>query len=79
MSGAAVLGYQRGKADCEAAHAQDLLDQIEAGRILENARIEAARQRDALARQLEEAAYADPVVVHQCLGTNRVRRLNAIR
>lgn len=74
-----VQGYRMGRTACEADHKQELLDQIEAGEKLEQARRQAAKERDALARELEGAAYADPVTSEQCLGSSRVRRLNSIR
>lgn len=72
-------GYRMGYAASENAQRQKLLDQIEAGRKLEDARRVIAQERDRLARELEGAAYADPVVVERCLGAGRVQRLNAIR
>lgn len=72
-------GYRMGHAACEDARRAELLAQIEAGQKLDAARRKAAQERDQLARELEGAAYADPVIVEQCLGPDRVRRLNAIR
>ncbi|UWQ29923.1 hypothetical protein [Leisingera sp. M523] len=72
-------GYQRGAADCAAAHRAEQLARIEAGRMLEDARRQIAHERDQLSRKLEEQAYAEPVAVERCLGPDRVRRLNAIR
>lgn len=48
----------------------------EAGRI-ELQRLALERERDALTRKLEDEANADPVLVPQCLGPSRLRRLNA--
>ncbi|SEJ91903.1 hypothetical protein SAMN05444007_108262 [Cribrihabitans marinus] len=79
LGGVAWLAYRQGRAAAEARHAQELLDRIEAGRKLEAERFRIARERDALLRRMEEDAYADPVVVRQCLGPGRVRRLNALR
>lgn len=73
------FGYRMGQRACTAAHDAARLAQIEAGRKLDEARRQAARERDLLARQLEEQAYADPVLVERCLGPDRVRRLNAYR
>lgn len=75
----AVGAYKRGVADCEAAHNAELLAQIEAGEKAEKERLEIARERDELARQLEEEAYAEPVTIAQCLGPSRLRRLNDLR
>lgn len=72
-------GYEWGYGAADAKHKAELLAQIEAGRMLEDARRMAAQKRDDLSRKLEEAAHADPVVVERCLGPKRVRRLNAIR
>lgn len=73
------VGYAAGKRACEASHAAAEAAQAEAAAKLDAARIEIQRQRDALARQLQEAAYADPVSVPECLGAGRVRRLNSLR
>lgn len=64
---------------CEARHAAQLLAQVEAGLKLDAARRAIEAQRDDLARQLEEQAYADPIIVPRCLGPDRVRRLNSLR
>lgn len=72
-------GYRMGYSASENVQRQKLLDQIEAGQKLEDARRVIAQERDRLARELEGAAYADPVVVKRCLGAGRVQRLNAIR
>lgn len=72
-------GYRLGYDDAEDAHRVELLDQIEAGKKLEAARVAEAKKRETLARQLEEQAHADPIVVERCLGPDRVQRLNAIR
>ena len=74
-----VWMYRTGYAAAEGAAQARLLAQIEAGQDLEEQRRKIAVERDTLARKLEEAAYADPVVVDRCLGPDRVRRLNAIR
>lgn len=64
---------ERGQCDAE------LLAQIEIGQKLDAARRTMERKRDDLARKLTEEAYEDPVAVVQCLGPDRVRRLNALR
>ena len=79
IGGALLFGYKRGVADCRAEFQARELAHIEAGRKLDQARRAAERARDALSRQLEEEAHADPVSVPQCLGAGRVRRLNALR
>jgi len=79
IGGALLFGYKRGAADCLAEFQARELAHIEAGRKLDEARRAAERARDALFRQLEEEAHADPVSVPQCLGAGRVRRLNALR
>lgn len=77
--GVVALGaYNRGKSDCEAAFNAARLDQIEAGEKLDDERRKIAIERDKLARELEEQAYAEPVVVQRCLSPSRVRRLNAL-
>lgn len=76
---AAFVGYQRGYAAAEADFNAERLAQIEAGQMLEQARLTAIRERDKLSQTLEEQAHADPVVVEQCLGPDRVRRLNKLR
>ncbi|WP_197919305.1 hypothetical protein [Thiosulfatihalobacter marinus] len=72
-------GYRMGYSAAEDDKRAELLAQIEAGQKLDDARRKIAQERDQLARELEERAYADPVVCERCLGPGRVRRLNAIR
>ncbi|MBL4898115.1 MAG: hypothetical protein JKX76_00575 [Colwellia sp.] len=72
-------GYRWGYDASETKHQSELLGRIEAGQMLEQARRTIALERDDLARQLEEEAYADPVVVQRGLSPVRVRRLNALR
>lgn len=72
-------GYQMGFAAAEAAQNARLLAQIEASEKLDADRREIARERDQLARKLEDEAHADPVVVDRCLSPDRVRRLNSLR
>lgn len=79
VTGSFAFGYRRGAADYRAAHQQEELRQIEAGRKLDAARIAVEQARYTLSRQLEEKAYADPVSVPQCLGPKRVLRLNNLR
>ena len=76
---AATVGYVRGSADCEAAHAKADLARIEAGQKLERQRVKLQQQRDQLSRKLEEIAHAEPAAVPRCLGPSRVRRLNELR
>lgn len=77
-AGSAWQGYRIGHRAAEAAHGAEILKQIEEARQLEAERIQIARERDELARRLEDEANADPVVVNQCIGPGRVRRLNAL-
>lgn len=72
-------GYRMGHAVAEARYNSRLLAEIEAGQKLDEARRVLARQRDDLARQLEEEAHADPVIVERCMSPDRVRRLNTLR
>lgn len=72
-------GYQMGYSASEDDHNAEKLALIEAGQKLEASRIRVARQREMEARELEEQANADPVVVEQCFGPDRVRRLNTLR
>lgn len=72
-------GNKYGHTRCTLSHQAELLESIEAGQEAERKRIEVARERDELVRQLEVAANEDPVIVNQCLGSSRVRRLNDIR
>lgn len=72
-------GYSTGDKAATARHNAAIIAQMEAGEKLEAERREIARERDDLARQLEEAAYAEPVIVDRCLGPSRLRRLNSIR
>lgn len=70
-----TAGRDEFKAELAAAQAaaRAALDVAEAQRLALQA------ERDRLARELEDAALADPVLVPQCLGPDRVRRLNALR
>lgn len=70
--------YQLGKRACEASRAAQIEAEREAGKILDEARLKVARERDDLARKLEEAAYAEPVIVDRCLSPGRVYRLNQL-
>ncbi|WP_417816619.1 hypothetical protein [Tritonibacter scottomollicae] len=79
VAGAGSLGYLRGGADCRSEYQARELEQVRKSNELDEARREAERERDALSRQLEEEAHADPVAVPQCLGAGRVLRLNGLR
>jgi len=74
-----LQGYRMGYGAAEAARQAEDLARIEAGRILEADRRRIAQERDQLADQLKEQAYADPIIVKRCLSPGRVQRLNAIR
>lgn len=78
-TGAYWYGYLSGHDACAAAQQKRLLESIREGERLEEARREIAQERDDLARELEVAANADPVVISQCLGPSRVQRLNSLR
>lgn len=79
IAGAAFwFGDRNGHARCTAQHQAETLERIKVGQKLEAARIQVARERDVLARQLEEQANEDPVIVSQCLSPSRVRRLNGL-
>ncbi|MFY0619126.1 hypothetical protein [Shimia sp.] len=77
--GAFFYGKSEGRAACESEHARAVIAQREAGDKLMHDRQIVERKVHALSRQLEEQAYADPVVVERCLSPRRVQRLNAIR
>jgi len=70
--------YRAGQSACEAAHNAAMIEALAEGDRLNTARIALKSERDRLARQLEMEANEDPIVVTQCLGPSRVRRLNAI-
>ncbi|WP_320176613.1 hypothetical protein [Roseovarius pacificus] len=72
-------GYWRGWEACAAAHNAEIIESQEEAKKLDAERREVMRERDDLARQLEEGAYADPVTVDRCLSPDRVRRLNSLR
>lgn len=77
--GAFWQGSRYGRDQCTLEYQAELLKRQAEGERLEADRREAMHERDALVRQLEDAANAEPVVVNECLGASRVRRLNAIR
>lgn len=79
LAGTGYQGYRMGKSDCEAAHNAAMLEALEEGEKLKNERRELETQIDTLARELEREANEDPIVVTQCLGPSRVRRLQSIR
>lgn len=74
--------YAKGRVDGKAALQARYEAAQEAAREatakLEAARLIAQAERDRLARELEDAANADPVLVPQCLSPDRVRRLQGI-
>lgn len=76
-------GASVGKARCQLAHAgtqaaamKAAFDAAEIASRKEAARLEAEAAREALARELEDAANADPARSPDCLPADRVRRLN---
>ena len=73
------VGYSAGKAGMveDLRKQQDaILRAAEAASRKEAERLAVERERDALAMELENAAYADPSS-GQCLSVGRVQRLNA--
>jgi hypothetical protein len=77
LTGAAYLwGRQDGRALCEGAHAAALAQAQAATIRIEAERLAIQAERDALARDLEDQAHADPVRNPDCLSADRVRRLN---
>ena len=86
IAGAAVVAliafgwkcYRWGYEAADTAHKEALAAEIQAGLRLDAERRAAAAERDELARQLEEAGNADPIIVDRCLSPNRVRRLNGL-
>jgi len=75
---AGAQGYKLGHDAADNKHQDTLLAEIEAAQILDAERRRVARERDDLAKQLEEQAYAEPISVKHCISPSRVRRLNAI-
>ncbi|WP_412550523.1 hypothetical protein [Shimia sp. MIT910701] len=73
------VGYSLAVTKVEAAHNQDLLDQIAKGQEADQKRRAAEQERARMAEVLGAAAYAEPVVVERCLSPSRVQRLNALR
>jgi hypothetical protein len=70
-----VDGKQALQSRIEAAQeaAREAMRKAEKQRLIDQA------ERDRLARELEDMANADPVLVPQCLSPDRLRRLNEIR
>ena len=64
-------GYDAAVADQQASQ----IDAIAAQASAERARQELQAERDAIARQLEDQAYAEPIANPVCLPSSRVRRL----
>lgn len=71
-------GYRMGFSSSEAKHNAALIEEIKRSQELQQELADSLRARDDLARDLEAQANEDPVVVTQCLGPSRVRRLNNI-
>jgi hypothetical protein len=67
-----------GFAASEAEHNDALVEEIRKSQELQQELADSLKARDILARDLEAQANEDPVVVTQCLGPSRVRRLNNI-
>jgi hypothetical protein len=72
-------GYRLGYDACELDRAQQLEQEREAARKLDQARMALLIERNALLDELEVLANEDPVAVEQCFGPDRVRRLNLNR
>lgn len=82
--GAAGAGYVKGRADNEAKHTavlaeerQAALTASEAGRKKEADRLAEVAANQALTQALEDQAYADPVVVADCMPAGSRLRLEA--
>ena len=71
--------YYKGHRDNQAKHNRQILAAMEEHREAEIERQKLAKERDKLKEQLEVLANEDPVVVNECLGPNRVFRLNQLR
>ena len=74
--GSGGVGYFKGRADNEAKHVAAQLLQVKADAEAARALAMAEQKARLLARELEDAANADPVVVPECFPVGRVRRLN---
>lgn len=66
------MGYTRANNACKAA----ILVEIEKGKEADNERLALEEETRRLERELAAAGDVEPVVVQQCLGPSRVRRLN---
>lgn len=78
LAGSMWWAYGKGYDIATAKHERAIAAQVAAGEALNEERRRVAAERDDLARQLEETANADPVVVERCLGPSRVFRLNSL-
>ena len=76
---ALFVGFVCGKGYEKGQNAQAALAAAEASRKLDLARQVLQTERDNLARENEDLAREDPPSTLNCLGPNRVRRLNALR
>jgi len=79
VAGAGFFGYQRGGADCRSEYQARELEEIRKSNELDEARRKAERERDELARNLEEEINASPVVINRCIGPDRGVQLNRLR
>lgn len=82
--GTGIGGYFKGRADNEAIHVAALSDQREAAltasddaRKKEAERLAAVAANQVLMQALEDQAYADPVVVADCMPASSRMRLEA--
>lgn len=79
LGGAWYHGYQTGVKHATARHNEQILKAYEEGERLKTERRDLEAQINDLSFQLELEANEDPIVVTQCLGPSRVRRLQSIR
>lgn len=70
-------GYRTGRAGCEAAHVAAEAKALREAAEASQARAAAENRARLLARELEDAAYAEPPVAAACLPRARVLRLDA--
>lgn len=82
--GAAGVGYVKGRADNEAKHVaklaesqQEALTASDDARKKEAERLAGVAASQALAQALEDQAYADPIVVADCMPASSRLRLEA--
>jgi hypothetical protein len=74
-----AIGHATGVASVEVKVFEQKEAEREAMRLLEKQRLTLADERLRLSQLLEDAAYATPATVDQCLPVERVRRLNRLK